>query len=222
MGTSTMSPPLRRSALHHRMLAAGARMHPYRGWERAQRIGDPAAEAEALRTNVVLADLSAQYLLLVQAQELGGWISFAPEVGRVAVVGNGGRLTRCCRLTADSALFLSADPLVLPLPTGRCAHRTDLTSGHTIVAVAGPRSGDLLQSTTQVDLRDRSMPDGCCVQSSLARVPATILRFDRHGMPAYEVLVPRDFGEYVWETLLDAGALLGARVIGTAALEPGD
>jgi glycine cleavage system aminomethyltransferase T len=222
MAASPMPAPLRRSALHHRLVAAGARMHMYRGWERAESIGDTAAEAVALRTNVVLADLSAQHLLLVQAQGLGAWLPFVPEVGRVAPVANGGRPTRCCRLTDDSALFLSADPIDLPPGTGACGHQTDLTSGYTVVVVAGPRSDHLLRSTTQVDLRDRSMPDGRCLQSSLARVPATILRSDRHGTRAYEILVPRDFGEYVWEALLDAGASFGVRAVGAAALEPGD
>jgi glycine cleavage system aminomethyltransferase T len=34
--------------------------------------------------------------------------------------------------------------------------------------------------------------------------------------------VPRDFGEYVWEALLDAGSPVGVLVVGAAALEPGD
>jgi glycine cleavage system aminomethyltransferase T len=66
------------------------------------------------------------------------------------------------------------------------------------------------------------MPDRRCVESSLARVPAMILRFDRQGTLAYEILVPRDFGEYVWEALLDAGAPLAVRAVGAAALEPRD
>jgi len=217
-----MSAPDRRSALHHRLVAAGARMRPYRGWEQAVSVGAPDADAQALRSGVILADLSAQHLLLVQAQELAGWLPLVPEVGRVMRVGGAGALLRCCRLTADSALFLGSSPIELPAAPAGCAHRTDLTSGRTIVAVAGPGSVDLLRAATQVDLRDREMPDGRCLQSSLARVPATILRFDRQGIRSYEVLVPRDYGEYVWEALLDAGAPLGVRPVGVAALEAGD
>ena len=217
-----MSVPNRRSALHHRLVAAGARMRPYRGWEQAVSVGAPDADAQALRSGVVLADFSAQHLLLVQAQELAGWLPVVPEVGRVARVGGSGTLLRCCRLTADSALFMGAAAIDLPATPAGCAHRTDLTSGRTILAVAGPRSPDLLGAATQVDLRDRVMPDGRCLQSSLARVPATILRFDRQGIRSYEILVPRDYGEYVWDVLLDAGAPLDARPVGVAALEAGD
>ena len=222
MTAPTRHRPLRRSALHHCVVAAGARMEVFRGWERAQSIGDPGMEAKALHIGVGLADLSAQYLLLVQAHDLGAWLPFAPEVGRVALTANGGSPTRCCRLTAESALFLSTDPARLPPPPTGCVHRTDLTSGRTVVAVAGPLSRDLLRAATQVDLRERAMPDRRCVESSLARVPAMILRFDRQGTLAYEILIPRDFGEYVWEALLDAGAPLGVRTVGAAALEPGD
>ena len=222
MTAPTQHRPLRRSALHHCLVAAGARMQVFRGWERAQSIGDPAVEANALHTGVALADLSAQYLLLAQAHDIGPWLPFAPEVGRVALTANGGTPTRCCRLTAESALFLSGDPVQLPPAPAGCGHQTDLTSGRTVIAVAGPRSGDLLRAATQVDIRERAMPNGRCVETSLARVPAAILRFDRQGTLTYEILVPRDFGVYVWEALLDAGAPIGVRAVGAAALEPRD
>src|SRR5882724_247966 len=166
-----MQAPSRRSALHARLLAAGARMRPYGGWDQAESLGDPAAEVRGLREAVVIADLSAQHLVLAQAQDLPAWLPRAPEVGRVALIANGGSATRCCRLTGDSALFLSPGPIELPPPPSACGHRTDLTSGRTIVAVAGPHSLDLLRASTQVDLRDRALPDGSCVQTSVARVP---------------------------------------------------
>jgi glycine cleavage system aminomethyltransferase T len=197
-------------------------MQVFRGWERAQSIGDPAVEAKALDTGVALADLSAQNLLLVQAHDLSAWLPFVPEVGRVALTANGGSPTRCCRLTVESALILGTDPAELPPAPSGCVHRTDLGSGRTVVAVAGPLSRDLLRAATQVDLRENAMPDRRCMETSLARVPAMILRFDRQGTLAYEILVPRDFGEYVWEALLDAGAPLGVRAVGAAALEPKD
>lgn len=217
-----MQTVLRRSALHHRLLAAGARMRPARGWEQVESFGDRDAEARELRTGVVLADLSAQHLVLAQAHDLTGWLPSSPGPGEVALVANGGSPVRCCRLTDDSALFAGAAPPALPPATDACCHRTDLTSGRTIVAVAGPRSLDLLRAATQVDLRQRALPDRRCLQTSVARVPATVVRFDRSGVPVYEILVHRDFGEYLWDALLDAGAPVGVRPVGAAALEGGD
>ena len=211
--------PLRRSALHHRLLAAGARLRAHRGWEQAMSLGDEAVERQAMRTGVVLADVSAQHLLLAQSDNLGAWLPFAPEIGRVTRFGDPVLGARCCRLTVDSALVLSADPAELPGPAPACGHQTVLTGGRTIVAIAGPRSRELLAGATQVDLRDRALSDGGCVQTSVAHVPATILRADRGDLRAYEILVSRDYGEYLWEALLDAGAPLGVRPVGVAALE---
>ncbi|MEP7175387.1 MAG: hypothetical protein ABI860_02465 [Gemmatimonadales bacterium] len=212
-----MATVTRRSALHHRLVAAGARMHAVRGWEQAESF-DRDAEARDLRAGVVLADLSAQHLLLAQAHDLSAWLPAVPEIGRVALVANSGSPVRCCRLTAETALFLSALPVELPQAPAHCGHLTDLTSGRTIMAVAGPLSVDLLRAVTQVDLRDRMMPDRHCVQSSVARAPATLVRYDRGGVPSYEILVPREVGEFVWETLLDAGAPIGVRLAGATTL----
>ena len=214
-----MATPLRRSALHHRL------SRPARACGRvgaADSFGDDQADALELRSGVVLADASAQHLLLAQARDLDAWLPVEPPVGQVALVANSGSPVRCCRLTADSALFVSALPVIIPPSPEVCGHATDLTSGRTIVAVAGPRSLDLLRAATQVDVRERALPDRRCVQTSVARVPATIIRFDRLGVPAYEILVARDFGEYLWDALLDAGAPLGARPVGIALLERTD
>jgi glycine cleavage system aminomethyltransferase T len=217
-----MATPLRRSALHHRLLAAGARMRAVGEWELAHSFGDDQTDAFELGSGVVLADASAQHLLLAQARDLDAWLPSPPPVGEVSLVANSGSPVRCCRLTADTALFVSAFPVILPPAPEVCGHATDLTSGSTIVEVAGPRSLDLLRAATQVDVRDRVFPDRRCVQTSVARVPATIIRFDRLGVPAYEILVARDLGEYLWDALLDAGAPIGARTVGMALLERRD
>src|SRR5262245_26195489 len=154
----TMAEALRRSALHHRLLASGARMRRVGDWEQADSFGDGQAETREFRHGVVLADVSAQHLLLAQAHDFGSWLPTLPAVGDVTLVANSGSPVRCCRLTRDSALFVSASPVTLPPAPGSCGHLTHLTSGRTIVAVAGPRSLDLLQAVTQVDLRDRAVP----------------------------------------------------------------
>ena len=71
-------------------------------------------------------------------------------------------------------------------------------------------------------MRERALPDRRCVQTSVARVPALIVRFDRLGVPVYEIMVPRDYGEYAWEALFDAGVPTAVRLAGAAALERGD
>lgn len=211
-------PPLRRSALHHRLVAAGGRSAPFEGWDRVESLGDPGGEAHAVRTGVALADLSAGFLLLAQGDRLDDWLPARPLVGWLARV-NGGV---CCRLTEDSALLITCRPIDLQPPVNTCGHLTDLTSGRAVVAVAGPDSRALLGAVTQLDLRPGVFPDGRCAQTAVAQVAATLLRRDRQGVPAFEILVARDLGEYLWDVLLDAGAPLQARPVGAAALERGD
>ncbi len=211
-------PPLRRSALHHRVLAAGAQMAADGGWERVDSFGDPPAEAEALQTGLAVADVSDRFLLLVYGQDLPGWLPVAPRPGRVAPVNGGRPHDWCCRLTEDSALFLTAERLELVPPPGVCAHQVDLTCGRTALRVSGSRSASLLSAITQLDLRERAFPDGQCAQTSVARAHATLLRRDAGRLPGYEILVARDLGEYVWGAVLDAGSALGVRVVGAAAL----
>ena len=60
-------------------------------------------------------------------------------------------------------------------------------------------------STTSLKLSDDALPDLSCGQSSLAHVRAIVLRKDASGMPAYHLLVSREYGESVWESILHAG-----------------
>jgi glycine cleavage system aminomethyltransferase T len=84
-------------------------------------------------------------------------------------------------------------------------YRTDVTSVYAQFLVAGPRSRDILSKLTSLDLAERSLPDLSCAQSSLAHSHAIILRKDVEGSPAYHLLVSREYGEYIWDSILHAG-----------------
>jgi len=207
--------PARRSALHHRLVSAGARMRVERGWEIAETLGDPAAEVGAIQAGVAMADVSDRFLRLISAPDLVDWFPELPSLGGLAPVSPAGY---CCRLTRDTVLLVTPDPTVLSL---RSACAVDLTGGRTGIRLAGRHAQSVLMGVTQLDLRDRSFPTGRCAQTSLARVPALITRFDQAGAPTYEILVARDLGEYVWETLLDAGLAWRLQVVGRAAFRGG-
>ena len=63
----------------------------------------------------------------------------------------------------------------------------------------------MLRKLTSVDVSERPMPDLSCRQTSLAHVGAIILRKDFDGVPAFHVLVSREYGESVWDAILHAG-----------------
>ncbi len=84
-------------------------------------------------------------------------------------------------------------------------YMTDVTSVFAQFLLAGPRSRQTLGKLTSVDVSERSLPDLACRQTSLAHVGAMILRKDFDGIPAFHVLVSREYGESVWDAMLHAG-----------------
>ena len=104
-----------------------------------------------------------------------------------------------------------------PAAASACVHLTDVTSSFTAVQIAGPRSRDLLRKLTALDLRPAQFPDLSCAQGSLANVHALVIRADIQTHLSYQVYYGREFGEYVWEALQDAGQEFGALPFGMAA-----
>ncbi len=91
--------------------------------------------------------------------------------------------------------------LSLPPPV----YSTDVTSVYAQFLLAGPLCRKVLGKLTSLNLSENSLPDLSCGQSSLAHVHAIILRKDFGGTPAYHLLVSREYGESVWESVLHAG-----------------
>lgn len=82
---------------------------------------------------------------------------------------------------------------------------TEVTSVYAQFMLAGPRCRDILSKLTSLSLSESSLPDLSCGQSSVAHVHAIILRQDLEGIPAYHLLASREYGESVWECILQAG-----------------
>ena len=78
---------------------------------------------------------------------------------------------------------------------------TDVTSIYSAILLAGPKSREVLQKLTTLNVRDAAMPEGAARQTRLAHVNATILRSE-----GFLILNTRDVAEHVWEALLHAGA----------------
>lgn len=82
---------------------------------------------------------------------------------------------------------------------------TDVTSVYAQFLLAGPRCREILGKLTSLNLSDRALPDLSCGQSSVSHVHAIILRNDLEGFPAYHLLISREYGESIWESVLEAG-----------------
>jgi sarcosine oxidase, subunit alpha len=53
-----------------------------------------------------------------------------------------------------------------------------------------------------------------CREATVARVPAILLRIGFVGETGWEIHVPADYGEYVWDRIREAGEEFGIRSFG--------
>ena len=81
----------------------------------------------------------------------------------------------------------------------------DVTSAYAAFLLAGPRSRDILRKLTSLNVSDTALANLSCGQASLAHVHARILRQDFPQCPAFVLMVSREYGESVWDSLLHAG-----------------
>jgi glycine cleavage system aminomethyltransferase T len=82
---------------------------------------------------------------------------------------------------------------------------TEVTSVYAQLLLAGPRSREVLSKLTSLNLSENARGNLTGAQANVAHVHAIVLRQDLAGILAYHLLVGRDYGESVWESVLHAG-----------------
>ncbi len=233
---SIPDPPLpeRRTAMYHSQLSMGAVMVEADGWQIPARYGDVWQESAWLRDTVGVSNISAIGKLRVVgadvAKAVGKLLTKAEELA-VGAVGEAdlpsehgvGKLL-AARLAADEFLLLTPPgrgPRIMDAMSGRdapCAHVVDVTSGLSGVSIIGPSSLLLLSRITELDVSPRAMPDLTCAQARFAGIQGLLLRRDAQGIPIYQLYAGREYGEYLWEALIDAAKADGGGPVGIEAL----
>lgn len=94
---------------------------------------------------------------------------------------------------------------------------TSLTSANAAVNLAGPRSRDVLRKLTEADVSAEKLPYLGCLQTKVAGVPATLLRIGFVGEMGYEIHFPAEYGDYLWDTIMEAGREFGISPFGVEA-----
>ena len=90
----------------------------------------------------------------------------------------------------------------------------DLTHGRALVRLTGTKAAALLARECGVDLHDAVCPDGSALRSSVAGVATDVVRDDRDGTRSYLLHCERSSGQYMFDSLLDAGRELGVEADG--------
>jgi glycine cleavage system aminomethyltransferase T len=188
---------------HHR---SGAAWTDHYGWQVPASFTAAETEAASVRESVGLADLS--WILKFDLKGYGLRCPLA--LGGDAFSWDLGPLHRLvtCEPPARNATLERLEALQAAGSDGSGIppiYLTEVTSVFAQFLLAGPRSRQVLNKLTSVDVAARALPDRSCRQTSLAHAGAMILRKDFDGVPAFHVLVSREYGESVWDAMVHAG-----------------
>lgn len=229
---------LRRSPLHERHTAAGAKFAPFGGWEMPLEYagGGVLREHTAVRTGVGVFDVSHLGKARVTGPGAAEFVNacLSNDLGRI---GPGrAQYTLCCDdatggVVDDIIAYLHADDHVFLIPnaanTAEVVRRlraaapasitvTDEHEAYAVLAVQGPRSAELLDSL--------GLPTGHDYMSfstatSAAGVPVelTVCRTGYTGELGYELVVPAEHATAVWDALFAADESYDVRPCGLAA-----
>jgi hypothetical protein len=81
--------------------------------------------------------------------------------------------------------------------------RTDVTHAFAVLRLDAELAPGVLGHLCPVNLR--ALREGTAIRCSMAQVVTDLVRGDEHGAPIY-LLVPRSYGRYLTDALLEAGA----------------
>lgn len=97
-------------------------------------------------------------------------------------------------------------------------HVVSVTEEWCGIAVAGPKSRELLAKITDIDMSNEAFEFMGVRSGNIAGVPGRIYRISFSGELAYELGVPADWGRHVWETLMSEGVDLNVAPYGVEAM----
>ncbi|EXL09625.1 sarcosine oxidase subunit alpha [Aquamicrobium defluvii] len=96
---------------------------------------------------------------------------------------------------------------------------TSISEQWAVIAVQGPKSRDIIAPLVEgIDLSDEAMPHMSVREGRICGVPTRLFRMSFSGERGFEVNVPADYGEAVWEALWAQGQKHDACAYGTETM----
>ena len=96
---------------------------------------------------------------------------------------------------------------------------TSISEQWAVIAVQGPNSRKIIEPLVEgIDMSDAAMPHMSVREGRICGVPTRLFRMSFSGERGFEVNVPADYGEAVWEALWAEGQKHGATVYGTETM----
>ncbi|MGB7304478.1 MAG: sarcosine oxidase subunit alpha family protein [Burkholderiaceae bacterium] len=96
---------------------------------------------------------------------------------------------------------------------------TSVTDHWSTIAVAGPKSRDLMTSLCDdIAFDDESFEFMSYRKGTVAGIPARVMRISFSGERSYEINVPSQYGQKIWDAVYEAGQPLGITPYGTETM----
>lgn len=212
-----MTAPYKLTPMHNWHLRHGARMTEASGWRRVVTYGNPQAELTTTCSLVGICDVTPMTKVDVQGTQTGQFIErflgpTVPEPGRSVFAKRISPPAHIVRLTSERFLLFGDSEDRIPLINllmetahAGCVHVTDMTSAYAALLLVGPFAPELMRNVSTARLHPAQFVNNACTQTTVARVWCLILRHDFGRLRGFVLLVARDYGEYVWDTLISAG-----------------
>lgn len=196
------------------------------------------AEHEAARNGVIIMDMSFMSKFIVQGRDAGrslNLISANNVDGEVGVITYTQWLNKFGKLEADLTVTKLEDEKFLVVVTDTM-HRhaetwmkrnfpadahvtvTDVTSGFGQLNIQGPRSRELMQSLTSVDLSNEAFPFRTAREIDIGFAKALCIRITYLGELGYELYIPAEQAAHVYDRIVEAGKAFGLKHAGLKAL----
>jgi heterotetrameric sarcosine oxidase gamma subunit len=197
-------------------------------WGKPDWFGTWAAEHKATREGVILMDMSFMAKFLVQGRDAGkvlNWISANNVDGDPNTITYTQWLDALGKLQADLTVTKLADDKYWVVASDT-AHRhvltwmqrhmedhhafvTDVTSGFAQLNVQGPRSRELMQMLTSVDLSNEAFPFRHAKEIDIGLARVLCVRITYLGELGYELYIPTEQALHVYDRLVDVGKQVG-------------
>lgn len=236
--------PFRQTPMHARHLAAGAKMMPAGNWQRPAFYGNPeqrlqhiAREVLNVHQNVGMIDVSTLGGLDVRGPDSAeflnrlytfGFAKLAVGKTRYAVMANEHGVVIddgvAARLSENhfyvTATTSGVDRIYQQMLKWNAQWRlsvdiANVTTALAALNIAGPNSRQVMQKVCQdVDLSNAAFPYLGVRTGTIHGIPVRILRVGFVGELGYEIHFPARFGEYMWDTLMQAGQLFNMQPFG--------
>ncbi|MEE9231507.1 MAG: 2Fe-2S iron-sulfur cluster-binding protein [Acidobacteriota bacterium] len=231
--------PVRRSPIHDRHVQGGARFLNAGLWKRPERYVGVQDEVVAVRTRLGIIDVSTLGKLEISGPDALKFLHFMMpgEYSKLKV----GRVRYHTMINEDGVLFedgtlahIEPGRYFISTTTGNAAavhsrfwwwittggydvRLKDLGSILAAVNVSGPKSREYLADLVDIDLSNEAIPYMSCRRARVAGVEVTLFRIGFTGELSYEIHFPAEYGETMWDFLLEKGASCRIQPFGVEA-----